>query len=816
MPALHTLKLLGGASIEGPAGPVTGPSTQRHRLALLALLASTPRGMSRDKLVALLWPERDALRARHALSDSVYRINKAFEDEVVVAAGDRDLWLDTDALPCDLADFRHALEREDWERAADLYEGPFLDGFHLSESAPFGRWADEERQRVDRRYARALESLAEERAERDDPRGAATVWRRRATLDRFDSRVARRLMEALVAEGNPAGALEHASLHTELLEREFGTGPDPDVIALAERIRTGPGARPRAASRIGPSTRGEGADEARSPTGITSPSPPIPAGPGIEGEAEGAHLASVRRWRRVGLVAAGALALVVAGIWIPDGASPFFDSPSGEPSAMEPPAQGATAEEATPSIAVLGFEDLSPEGDREWFADGIAEETVHVLAEVPGLSVISRHSSFLFRDRPLDLRWIADTLDVGYLVDGSVRMGGDSVWISAHLVDGATGFHLWSDTYATSLSSERLRSIQTRIARDVATTLSLRVGDAEASSADVVSDSSYQAYFEGRFHLRRFQSGASSDPREILRSLEYFRWVVEREPEWADGWASLGEAHHWAAYRGFEPERHRVESKRALERAVLLDPDHARANASLGYILHRLDRDYEEAAARFRHALELDSEQYWHCGYSLFLLWSERYEEAVDATRRAEGYDPMFLPGTAIRASSNRCAGRFEDAAQLAERVLSVDPWRGGARRDLALALQRLGRPDEALDKLEDADEPGAYLDLVRVLVLARSGRVDEAESLLGRTDVDRATQWAANEYSSRRVTAGPLHAAALVALGRREAAIEVLQRAVDRDAGTLLYDRCYPELRSLEEDPHYRELLRRTGVQGW
>lgn len=235
MPTSFTLKVLGGAWIEGPDGPLTGRATQRHRLALLALLAATPDGMTRDKLVGMLWPRKKPERARHALSDSIYRINRALADEPLVAAGDR-LRLEIDALPSDLAKFHHALEEEEWQRAVDVYGGPFLDGFHLSE-LEFEGWVVRERQHLAGRHTNALEMLAEERAARDDQRGAVAAWRRRAALDPCDSRVAVRLMKALETAGNRAAAVRHARTHARHLERELGIDPEHDVLALAARIR---------------------------------------------------------------------------------------------------------------------------------------------------------------------------------------------------------------------------------------------------------------------------------------------------------------------------------------------------------------------------------------------------------------------------------------------------------------------------------------------------------------------------------------------------------------------------------------------------
>lgn len=828
MAAPLTLRLLGGASIEGPDGTVTGRAAQRHRLALLALLAVTPRGMTRDKVVALLWPERESSRARHALSDSIYRINKALAAEVVVAVGERDLRLDREVLSSDVAAFHSALEKEDWERAVEAYGGPFLDGFHVPGSPELERWVDGERRRLAHRYAAALESLAEAREEGGDRTGAAAAWRRRAALDPYDSRVAVRLMEALDAEGNAAAALRHARVHAQLLEQEFDTGPDPDVVAAVERIRNGGGvgsgpaqeARHRApgaeaggdAPLPDPHATVQGSVSTSSSAGVLSEAMDSPSSGAPHAPDAG------RLWTRLGIGAGAALAAAVAAVWIPDPTPADSGPPRVESrtAAIGPPAEEPVATGGDVSMAVLSFEDLSPEGDREWFAKGIAEEVARTLSEVPGIDVIGPESSFRFGSEPIDLRRIADTLGVEFLVSGTVRAGGDSVWTSADLIDGTTGFYRWNDTYATSSSPKRLRSIQHRIAREVATALALKVADDPETTYDDVSGRAYDAYLEGRAILRRFQSGASEDPEEVLTSLSYFERVVDLEPRWADGWDGLGEAHHWAAYAGFERERHWSESKRALEQALLLDPDHPRANASLGFVLHRLDHDYEAAEARLQRALTLDSEQYWHCGYSFFLLWVGRYEEAVEATRRAEAHNPMSWRREALTVSSERCAGRFEEVIRRAPRVLSEHPGAGGTRRDLALALQRTGRVEEALESLEEARGSHPYLDLVRALVLARSSRLEQADALLRRTDLAQATAWAADWYPVDEVAVAPLHAAALVALDRREAAIEVLQSAMDRNPDTLLYDRCYPELRSLEGDPRYQALLRRTGVPGW
>lgn len=172
---MFSLKLFGGASIEGPGGPLTGSAVQRRRLGLLALLAAAPeRGVSRDKLVGYLWPERDEERARHALSDSVYRLNKELGGEAILAVG-AELRLNAAVIVSDVQLFREAAERGAWEEAVRIYAGPFLDGFFLSDAPEFERWVDTERGVLARQYAGALEALARQRAEAGDLAGAVTA-----------------------------------------------------------------------------------------------------------------------------------------------------------------------------------------------------------------------------------------------------------------------------------------------------------------------------------------------------------------------------------------------------------------------------------------------------------------------------------------------------------------------------------------------------------------------------------------------------------------------------------------------------------------
>ena len=242
-----SLKLLGGASLAGADGLVTGSAVQRRRLALLALLAlSRDATLTRDKIIGYLWPELDAERARHNLAVALHALRAALGDDAITTAGD-DVRLDRRVVACDVGEFESALDRGDVDRACALYTGALLDGVHLGADAPeFDRWAERERARLADRYASALERLAEQRAGRGQHKEAVEAWRRRATLDPYSERAALGLMRALERAGDRAGAIQHARIHTTLLRADLESDPDPEVTAFAERLRTSPVAAARA------------------------------------------------------------------------------------------------------------------------------------------------------------------------------------------------------------------------------------------------------------------------------------------------------------------------------------------------------------------------------------------------------------------------------------------------------------------------------------------------------------------------------------------------------------------------------------------
>ena len=211
----------------------------RRRLALFArLAASGAKGVSRDDLLALLWPERNAESARHSLDQLLYEMRRALGASPAV--GGATLRLDPAIISCDLAEWDAALRRGDLEAAVALYRGPFLQGFFLSGSAEFEQWTDTVRSHLTAAYRRTLESLATSTAAHGKIHDSIAWWRQLAAEDRIGSRVALGLMHALAESGDRAGALEFFRVHERIVRAELDAPPDPTVSAYAHSLRAAP------------------------------------------------------------------------------------------------------------------------------------------------------------------------------------------------------------------------------------------------------------------------------------------------------------------------------------------------------------------------------------------------------------------------------------------------------------------------------------------------------------------------------------------------------------------------------------------------
>ena len=231
------LRTFGGLSLEGDHGRLAGAAAQRRRLAVLAIVAEAgSRGIARDKLIGLLWPETDESHARSALSQALYALKRDSGGAQLVLGYDR-LAFDPRILTSDFGEFEQAIACDDLASAVALYAGPFLDGVHIDDAPEFEHWLDGVRQRVGRTIERTLERLAIEAESRGDCATAADWWRQLSALDPLKAGPLIRLAEALAGTGDFVRALRHLERHAQLMREELGAAPSADVTKLAERLR---------------------------------------------------------------------------------------------------------------------------------------------------------------------------------------------------------------------------------------------------------------------------------------------------------------------------------------------------------------------------------------------------------------------------------------------------------------------------------------------------------------------------------------------------------------------------------------------------
>lgn len=228
------LRTFGGLWIDDLGAEAESP--RPRALALLAMLAcAAGKGVSRDRVLSVLWPESETDRARHALAQTLYGLRRLLGTEVVLSTPE--LTLDRAKISSDLEAFRSAVRDRRWSDAAELYIGPFLDGFYLSDAPEFERWAERERAALATDGVRAIEAIATEHS-KSGAHDAAEHWRRLTVLDPLNARFATSYMEALAARGDRAAALAHGKTYAALLKEEFDASPDPAVERLVRQLRT--------------------------------------------------------------------------------------------------------------------------------------------------------------------------------------------------------------------------------------------------------------------------------------------------------------------------------------------------------------------------------------------------------------------------------------------------------------------------------------------------------------------------------------------------------------------------------------------------
>ena len=394
-------------------------------------------------------------------------------------------------------------------------------------------------------------------------------------------------------------------------------------------------------------------------------------------------LADQQRHARGEVLLAGALLLSVAcgGLWI--GWWNRDDQATRRPAAhvIDPG-----------SIAVLPFNDLSEGRDEQYFADGLSEELIDRLAHVTDLRVIARTSSFQFKGKQDDVRAIARTLAVGYLLQGSVRKSGSRLRIGVQLIRGGDGSQMWSQSYEHSLGD--IFKVQTDIADTVAQVLNVKLRNVAAGSEPpTLNVAAYNLVLQGNFFKAR------ATRVDVERAVSLYKEAIGLDPNYALPWALLGEAYYMETEgEWIDRADGLAQARAALKRSLQIDPDLVWAHCTLANIYSNIERDWTAAYDEIKRVRQLEPRE----SVPLLLASADigsifgRLEQAIDLYEAALRSDPLNTVALAGLAYTQSAAGRFVEAAATIRRLLELAPDSIGARVQLGIYLLYSGKPAEA------------------------------------------------------------------------------------------------------------------------
>jgi len=418
-------------------------------------------------------------------------------------------------------------------------------------------------------------------------------------------------------------------------------------------------------------------------------------------------------------------------------------------------------------LAVLPFANLSADPREDYFADGLTEEMIAQLGQLQPtkLGVIARTSIVRYKGTKETVAQIGQELGVGYLLEGSVRRGGDRVRVTAQLIQAGEQTHLWAETYERPLSD--VLTIQREIAEKITHSLSIQLLPVETSSAATapVNLESYDKYLLGLHEL------GEGTRESVNRAIQYFQEGIAKDPKDARLYSALAEAYDASTTYYSSPAEAMPRAKEAALRAVELDPNLASGHVRLGYVRLFFDWDWPAAESEYRRALDINpSLPEAQLGYANYLGTLGRFDEALSRVQQAYLYDPLAVESRNEALWIYYFSGRMPETIEQCRKTIELAPAAGTAYAVLSMAYAQTGQHAETLRAAEDTDRisnsPSATA--TAAWALAHIGQSGKAKQLLA-----KALEQAKEHYICRFIVAD-----AYTELGENEKAIESMQQA--------------------------------------
>jgi TolB-like protein/Tfp pilus assembly protein PilF len=482
------------------------------------------------------------------------------------------------------------------------------------------------------------------------------------------------------------------------------------------------------------------------------------------------------------------------------GYAPVF-RPGSAPSMAQPPTPGAFERK---TIAVLPFADQSPNKDQEYFCDGMTEELINALTKVEGLRVAAWTSMLQLKGKPYDIREIGLQLNVGAVLEGSVRKEGERLRITAHLVDVAEGCYLWSESYDRELKD--VFAIQEQISRAIVDTLKIQlVGgpNRQLVRRSTESSTAYKLYLKGRYYWnKRSKEG-------LWKGVEYFEKALEKDPGYALAHAGLADSYSLLGNYGVLPSHTvREKAKEAAARAVEIDATLAEAHTSLGHVRATYEWDWGVAEREFELAIQLNPRYATaHHWYAITCLMPQRrLDEALLEIEEAQELDPVSA--SIARDAGVVCYSRreYDRSLDQARRTQELDP-------NFYEAYWLLGLGYEQKLQFEEAN--AAFRKGVSLYRSPRMiGALGHSYALWGRNAEAHEALRELSEMAERRYVSPFDTALIFMGLREKDRAFEWLDEALAMRCYELVWLKVDPRWDILRSDTRFISILNAIGLE--
>lgn len=455
------------------------------------------------------------------------------------------------------------------------------------------------------------------------------------------------------------------------------------------------------------------------------------------------------------------------------------------------------------SLAVLPFANASGDPETEYLSDGITESLINSLSQIPRLRVVPRSSAFRYKAQNVDPKKVGRHLKVHALLMGRVLQRGDTLNVQAELVDVRhEAQQLWGERFVRTVSD--IFAVEDEIARQITEKLRPKLTGEERDrlARRYTEDTeAYHLYLQGRYYWNK-------RTRENLKKcVGYFEQAIARDGGYALPYAGLADAYLvMCFFDGGVPRDLLSKGKAAALRALEIDSDLPEAHAAMGLIEACLDRAWPAAEQRYRRAIDTGAAYcFTHTHYAFALAAQGKFEKALTEVRRGYELEPMSLAVHHHVAWVSLWARRYDDTIAICRKALEMEPNFGVAYVWMGIALEQLGRYDEAIPALESAatrlDNSNSLAALAHACAV--SGRTEDARKWLGRLQQAREQRYL-EPYCVALVHAG---------LSEPQQALEWLEAACrDDSAYFTLWAKVDPRLDVLRGEPRFQDLLQRAG----